>query len=45
VTGAVLFGLPLLAWLVHALVIPLDVLAVKLGLDPLIDRVFPGFME
>lgn len=45
ITGAVLLGLPLLAWLVHAFVMPLDVLAVKLGLAQTIDRVFPGFME
>ena len=45
VTCAILIGLPLLAWLVHVLVIPLDVLAAQLGLGPAVDPAPTGLTE
>ncbi len=45
VTCAILIGLPLLVWLVHVLVIPLDVLAAQLGLGPAVDPAPTGLTE
>ena len=45
ITGAILFGLPLLAFLVHVLVIPLDVLAEQLGLGLATGSAPTGLME